>query len=112
MIGKLFKGLARTRDALLGGMRKLLGRGALDDETLDRIEELLYTSDLGPAAADLVEARVGDAGSVDHGLRAAVADEDDVHGERRYREERSVGWPGQVAGAMRTPTSTSTRWRS
>ncbi len=56
MIGKLFRGLARTRDALLGGMRKLLGRGALDDETLDRIEELLYTSDLGPAAADLVEA--------------------------------------------------------
>jgi len=55
VFGKLFAGLKRTRDSLVAGLRSLIGRGHLDDETLDRIEELLYTSDLGPAAASLVE---------------------------------------------------------
>ncbi len=56
MIGKLFKGLKKTREALASGVRKLLGRGTLDDATLDELEELLYTSDLGPAATQLVDA--------------------------------------------------------
>jgi fused signal recognition particle receptor len=56
VFGKLLAGLARTRESLAGGLRKLLGRGTLDAETLDRIEELLYTADLGPAAATLVDA--------------------------------------------------------
>lgn len=54
MFKKLLGGLKKTRDSLVGGMRKLLGRGVLDDATLDEIEELLYTADLGPAASDLV----------------------------------------------------------
>ena len=54
-LGKLFKGLSRTRSALVTGLRKLIGRGELDAATLDHIEELLYTSDLGPAAISLVD---------------------------------------------------------
>ncbi len=54
MFKKLIGGLKKTRDSLVGGMRKLLGRGTLDDATLDEIEELLYTADLGPAASDLI----------------------------------------------------------
>jgi fused signal recognition particle receptor len=56
VFGKLLAGLRRTRETLAGGLRKVLGRGTLDAQTLDRIEELLYTADLGPAAATLVDA--------------------------------------------------------
>ncbi len=54
VFGKLFAGLKKTRETLVSGLRKLLGRGTLDAATLDRIEELLYTADLGPAAVELV----------------------------------------------------------
>jgi fused signal recognition particle receptor len=54
-LGKLFSGLSKTRTALVTGMRKLLGRGTLDEATLDAIEELLYTADLGPTARRLVD---------------------------------------------------------
>jgi fused signal recognition particle receptor len=56
VFGKLFAGLKKTRETLVSGLRKLIGRGTLDPATLDRIEELLYTADLGPAAAELVAA--------------------------------------------------------
>jgi len=56
VFGKLFAGLKKTRETLVSGLRKLLGRGTLDAATLDRIEELLYTADLGPAAVELVAA--------------------------------------------------------
>ena len=54
VFGKLLAGLKRTRKALVSGLRSLLPRGPLDAATLDRVEELLYTADLGPAAAELV----------------------------------------------------------
>jgi fused signal recognition particle receptor len=54
VFGKLFAGLKKTRETLVSGLRKLIGRGTLDPATLDRIEELLYTADLGPAAVELV----------------------------------------------------------
>jgi fused signal recognition particle receptor len=54
VFGRLLAGLKRTREALVTGLRALLPRGALDAATLDRVEELLYTADLGPAAATLV----------------------------------------------------------
>ena len=56
VFGKLLKGLRRTRETLASGLRRLLGRGELDAATLDQVEELLYTADLGPAAGELVEA--------------------------------------------------------
>jgi len=56
VFGKLMRGLKKTRDSLVSGIRKLAGRGLLDAATIDEMEELLYTSDLGPAAAQLTEA--------------------------------------------------------
>ncbi len=55
VLGRLFAGLRKTRETLVAGLRRLLGQGPLDPATLDRIEELLYTADLGPAAGQLVE---------------------------------------------------------
>lgn len=51
----LFGGLTRTRDHFVGGLRKLLSGNQLDAETLEAMEELLYTADLGPAAGQLME---------------------------------------------------------
>jgi fused signal recognition particle receptor len=56
VFGKLLAGLKKTREALVSGLRGLLPRGPLDAATLERVEELLYTADLGPAAGDLVAA--------------------------------------------------------
>ncbi|HZM00373.1 MAG TPA: signal recognition particle-docking protein FtsY [Planctomycetota bacterium] len=56
MLGRLFAGLRKTRETLVSGLRRLMGRGELDAGQLDRLEELLYTADLGPAAAQLVTA--------------------------------------------------------
>jgi fused signal recognition particle receptor len=56
VFSKLLAGLRKTRDALVTGLRSLLPRGPLDAATLERVEELLYTADLGPAAGELVAA--------------------------------------------------------
>ncbi|MFT7465066.1 MAG: fused signal recognition particle receptor [Pseudohongiellaceae bacterium] len=56
MLGKLFKSLKKTRANLATGMRKLFGREQIDANTIDEMEELLYTADLGPAAIELTEA--------------------------------------------------------
>jgi fused signal recognition particle receptor len=56
MFKKLFEGLKKTRDALSLGLRTVLSIGRdLDDETLDRLEETLYTADLGPSATEMIE---------------------------------------------------------
>ena len=56
MLKKLFGGLKKTRENLVTGMRRLLGRDKLDAATLDEMEELLYTADLGPAAVEITAA--------------------------------------------------------
>ncbi len=45
-------GLSKTRNNFVGGLRKLLGGGVkLDEDTLDEIEELLITADMGVQSA-------------------------------------------------------------
>ena len=44
------RGLAKTRDLLAGGLRRLLGR-RLDEELLADLEDLLLKADVGPATA-------------------------------------------------------------
>ena len=56
MFGKLFGGLKKTRENLMTGLRRLIGREQIDADALDEMEELLYTSDLGPAAGHLADA--------------------------------------------------------
>lgn len=56
-LGRLKGGLSRTRDALAGGISGIFtGRTKIDDETLERIHEVLYRADVGVRTADrLVE---------------------------------------------------------
>lgn len=55
MIGKLFRGLKKTRDRLNQGLTHLFSRRKLDAEFMDELEEVLYTADLGPTASAIVE---------------------------------------------------------
>lgn len=56
VFGKLFAGLKKTRDLIAGGLNRLFSIGRkLDDAFLDELEEVLYTADLGPTGAQIVE---------------------------------------------------------
>ncbi len=76
---RLFGGLRRTSDRLGDNLSGLFGAGGrLDDETLDRIEEALIVSDLGPAMAGRVRAKLASdrSGVSDEaGVRALIAQE-------------------------------------
>jgi fused signal recognition particle receptor len=76
---RLFGGLRRTSDRLSDNLGGLFGSGKLDDETLDRIEEALIVSDLGPRMAARIRARLAE-GRIDgpvaeDTVRAAIAEE-------------------------------------
>jgi fused signal recognition particle receptor len=63
-IGRLRGGLSRTRDAFAGGLGLLfLSGGKIDDQTLERIHEVLYKADVGVKTSDRLVA----------GLRAKLA---------------------------------------
>ena len=48
--------LSKTREAISDGISGLFRGGrAIDQALLDELEELLYTSDLGPLAGELTE---------------------------------------------------------
>jgi fused signal recognition particle receptor len=50
---RLRGGLTRTRDALTGGIAGIFSAGAkIDDDTLERIHEILYRADVGVKTAD------------------------------------------------------------
>ncbi len=52
VVARLRRGLARTQEAFVGRIDALLrARGALDEEILEEIEEVLYAADLGVATA-------------------------------------------------------------
>ena len=57
---KLLGGFRRTSDKLGENLTGLFTKAALDRETLDEIEEALIASDLGPATAARVRARLAD----------------------------------------------------
>ncbi len=44
---KISQGLTKTRDAVVSGIRTAVGGRKLDEETLERLEEVLITADLG-----------------------------------------------------------------
>lgn len=76
---RLFGGLRRTSERLGSNLGGLFGGGKLDAATLDRIEEALIVSDLGPAMAARIRAKLADtrheAGFDEPALRALIADE-------------------------------------
>ena len=57
---RLFGGLKRTSDKLGENLTGLFNKAALDDQTLDEIEEALIMTDLGPAMAGRVRARLAE----------------------------------------------------
>ncbi len=56
VLGRLLKGLAKTREKISGGLSRIFSlKRNLDEETLDELEELLYEADLGPTGTEIVE---------------------------------------------------------
>jgi fused signal recognition particle receptor len=47
-------GLAKTRGGFVARLGKLFGKKKIDAETLDQLEEVLFTADIGPRAADRI----------------------------------------------------------
>jgi len=76
---RLFGGFRRTSDKLGENLTGLFTKATLDRETLDEIEEALIASDLGPATAAKVRARLSESryerGLDEAGVRQVVADE-------------------------------------
>jgi fused signal recognition particle receptor len=75
---RLFDRLARTRDAFVGRIGQLVGGRAVDSNVLEKLEELLFSADLGVKTAESLLASVrsratgGDAEQVRAALREAV----------------------------------------
>ncbi|API61028.1 signal recognition particle-docking protein FtsY [Tardibacter chloracetimidivorans] len=79
-LDRLRRGFSRTSERLNENLTGLVGPGIeLDERTLGELEEALIATDLGPAAAARIAARVGEgrySKTLDEaGLRAIVADE-------------------------------------
>jgi len=72
-------GFQKTSDRLGDNLAGLFTRAALDEQTLDEIEEALVASDLGPATAAKVRARLAEErfelGVTEAAVRAVVAQE-------------------------------------
>jgi flagellar biosynthesis GTPase FlhF len=47
-------GLAKTRGGFVAKLGKLFGRKKIDQQTLDELEEALFTADIGPRAAERI----------------------------------------------------------
>src|SRR5689334_11602756 len=47
-------GLAKTRGGFVAKLGKLFGKKKIDAQTLDELEEALFTADIGPRAADRI----------------------------------------------------------
>jgi fused signal recognition particle receptor len=76
---RILGGFRRTSDKLGENLTGLFGKAALDDATLDQIEEALIASDLGPATAGRVRQRLAGErfplGLTEMRLREIVAEE-------------------------------------
>jgi fused signal recognition particle receptor len=58
-LGRLRGGLSRTRDALSGSLASIFASGArIDEETLEKVHEVLYRADVGVKTADRLVAGV------------------------------------------------------
>jgi len=75
----VFGGFRRTSERLGQNLGGLFSGGRLDDDTLDRIEEALIVSDLGPKMAARIRSRLAegriDGPASEDSVRAAIADE-------------------------------------
>ncbi|MFM1983516.1 MAG: signal recognition particle-docking protein FtsY, partial [Pseudomonadota bacterium] len=76
---KLLGGFRRTSERLTENLTGLVTKSRLDAEALDKIEEALIVSDLGPATARRIRDKLADSrydrGIDEAGVRAVVAEE-------------------------------------
>jgi fused signal recognition particle receptor len=76
---RLLGGFKKTSDRLTENITGLVTKSKLDSEALDALEEALIMSDLGPATAARVRAKLGDVrydrGIDEAGIRSVVASE-------------------------------------
>src|SRR3546814_12123467 len=76
---RLFGGFRRTSDRLSENLTGIFAKAALDEQTLDEIEEALIMSDLGPAMATRIRDRLAEGRFnkelTEEYLRAIVAEE-------------------------------------
>ncbi|HMQ21078.1 MAG TPA: signal recognition particle-docking protein FtsY [Planctomycetota bacterium] len=94
VLGRILKGLKKTREKLGSGLARLFGGGRkLDQDFLDELEEVLYTADLGPTGSDIVrEIEVA-------WRKKKIADVDGVRG---YLREALLARLAHSEGALRT----------
>jgi fused signal recognition particle receptor len=91
--------LARTREALLGGLGRVLGTRRVDESLLEELEALLFSADLGVRSAEALldavrkNASGGDAEAVRRVLREAIL-------ERLRRVEPAEPPPGLGGRAL------------
>ena len=57
---RLFGGFKRTSDRLGESLSGVFAKAALDEQTLDELEEALYTTDIGPAMAARIRNRLAE----------------------------------------------------
>jgi fused signal recognition particle receptor len=78
-LDRLQSGFRKTSDRLGDNLTGLFTKAALDDETLDEIEEALIASDLGPATAARIRARLAgerfERGLSEYAVKEIVAEE-------------------------------------
>lgn len=76
---RVFGGFRKTSERLSTNLSGVIGTAKLDDATLDNVEDALITSDLGPAAAARIRARLSDKrfglNITERELKEAVAEE-------------------------------------
>ncbi|HPF69482.1 MAG TPA: signal recognition particle-docking protein FtsY [Candidatus Krumholzibacteria bacterium] len=104
-LNRFREGLRKTRDGLVGGLRGLFGgRVKLDQETLDRIEELLISADMGVqssvAITRSIEKRLKEEGgeaSLDAVLTVIRADVQRILSTAKPRI-RPLSWDDEAVG--------------
>jgi fused signal recognition particle receptor len=78
-LDRLQSGFRKTSERLGDNLTGLFTKAALDDETLDEIEEALIASDLGPSTAGKIRARLAgerfERGLSEYAVREIVAEE-------------------------------------
>jgi len=93
---KLVKGLKKTRERLFAPLKAIFAERGVDDESIERMEELLIAADIGVEAADrIIEAVRSGAG------RSGRPDPMKVIGGELLRLMGDVGECGPAAGSPR-----------
>ena len=107
-LGRFGQGLKKSRDSFVDGLRGVFGGGVrLDEDTLDRIEELLISADMGVqssvAITRNIEKRLKDEGgeaTLESVLEVIRGDVSEILTTARPRVQ-AVNWDGEESGGKK-----------